>query len=267
MDLKLEKYDRLCTYLESLGSILVAFSGGVDSSLLLLAAKEAIGAENVLAVTASSPIHPQRDLKIVEEIIQFIGVPGEILESGELRDENFVVNTRERCYHCKRGLLNELKTLAKARGIARVAEGSNLDDLGDFRPGFRAVRESCVLSPLLEVGLGKKEIRELARSKGLSCWNRPANACLSTRIPYGERITADRLKRIASAEAILHDLMESGNIRVRDHGDIARLEINPEKIGAFINSQVGHKAVKGLKGLGYRYITLDLEGYRRGNMN
>jgi uncharacterized protein len=267
MDLITEKYNRLHNYLVSLGSIAVAFSGGVDSSLLLLAAKEAMGAENVLAVTASSPIHPRRDLKIAEEIIQFIGVPWEILESGELRDENFIINTKERCYFCKKGLLNELSTMAESRGIARVVEGSNIDDLGDFRPGFKAVGEAGVVSPLLEVGLNKREIRELARNKGLSCWDRPSDACLSTRIPYGERITVDRLGRIASAEAILHELIESSHVRVRDHGEFARLEIDPEKIEILVSNDIRQKIVMGLKSLGYRYIVLDMEGYRSGNMN
>ena len=264
--MSLIKFNKLVDYISKLDSVLVAVSGGVDSALLLAASTKALGKERVMAVTASSPVDPPGDLDTAQELAAFLGVEWKMLESQELMDADFIANTRERCYHCKKGLLKELLLLARRQGLARVLEGSNYDDLKDYRPGYKAVREAGVLSPLTEVEMTKGEIREASRKLGLSCWNRPSGACLATRIPYGEVITESRLKRIALAESILHDLGQSV-VRVRDHGEIARLEVAEESIAQLSKDGVRQNILRRFKELGYKYVTIDLQGYKTGSMN
>lgn len=261
-----KKYGLLVHYMEKTGGVLVAFSGGVDSSLLLAASLDALGRERVLAVTASSPIHPPEELEEARRLADGLGARWRAVESTEMRNPDFLANPPERCYHCKRDLLARLGEMARGEGLDRVVEGSNLDDMGDFRPGFRAVREAGVLSPLLEVGMTKEEIREAARERGLPAWDGPSDACLCTRLPYGEKITPERLRRIHLAERVIKGL-GIGKVRVRDHGEIARLEIPAGDIEKICRGEQRAYITKELLELGYRYVALDLEGYRTGSMN
>jgi uncharacterized protein len=245
-------------------SVLVAFSGGVDSSLLLAAATEAC--DRVVAVTVRSPLHPAREGAAAEHIAQALGVDHLTVEVDLLSEPAFRRNGPQRCYVCKRRLLSRLSELAEQRGLARVVEGSNADDRGDYRPGSRAVEELGVCSPLLDADLSKAEIRSLARERGLPNWNAPALACLATRIPYGEEITGARLRRIDRAEGVLIEL-GLGQVRLRDHGAVARIEVLPADLSRFLDSDLRGAAVDGLKAAGYLYVALDLEGYRVGAMN
>lgn len=260
------KYRELLEYLDKLGSALVAFSGGVDSSLLLAASLDVLGRDKVMAVTAVSPIHPPEDLDEARRMAAVLGARWQAVDSKEMLNPHFVANPPERCYYCKKELLSLLVENAHKWGIARVVEGSNLNDLDDFRPGFRAVRETGVLSPLLEVGMTKEEIREAARERGIPAWNRPSDACLCTRLPYGREITPERLKRIYRAEAVLKG-MGVGAVRVRDHDDIARLEVPAADIEKICREENRVYIAEKLHEIGFIHVAVDLMGYRTGSMN
>jgi uncharacterized protein len=250
--------------LEEAGGVLVALSGGVDSAVLMAAAAEV--SPRVLAATASSPIHPRREIDEARRLARLVGCRHIVLRSEELQDPDFVRNPLERCYRCKLALFSRLKALAEKRGLAAVVEGSNVDDLSDFRPGERALRELCVLSPLRQADLSKAEIRQLAAWVGLPNAGRPASACLATRFPYGVEITAGALGRVERLEDTLLD-MGFTRVRVRCHGDLARLEVEPEGIGRLCEPALRDAVVQAAKREGFRYVTVDLQGYRRGSLN
>jgi uncharacterized protein len=260
-----EKYERLTTLLGELDGALVAFSGGVDSSLLLVAAREALG-DRVLAVTGRSPSVPSAELEAAEEFARRIGANHRFVDTEEFSHEAFRSNSRDRCYHCKKTLFASLIEVARLEGLAAVVEGTNLDDGNDFRPGVRAREELGVRAPLAEAGLTKEEIRGILREKGHAEWSKPALACLASRIPYGEPITEARLRRVDRAERALRGL-GFAQVRVRDHGDVARIEVALSEIGKLLEAGPRRAALASVKEAGYRYVALDLEGYRTGSMN
>ena len=260
-----EKKAKLIDYLKSLGSVAVAFSGGVDSTFLLLCAKEALG-DKVLAVTASSSTYPERELKEAIETAKKYGIRHEVIVSEELDIERFRDNPPDRCYICKNELFSKIIALAKKNDIEHVAEGSNNDDLGDYRPGLIAIKELGILSPLRVAELTKDEIRQLSKEMGLSTWNKPSFACLSSRLPYGERITREKLDMIGKAEQYLLDLGFT-QLRVRHHGTIARIELLPEQIHRVFDEGLSDQIYDKFKSLGYTYAALDIKGYRTGSMN
>jgi uncharacterized protein len=251
--------------LSSLESICVAYSGGVDSTFLLRVSKDVLG-ENVLAVTATSPTYPQRELNEAIKSAQEIGVRHLLISSNELDIPGFSENTAHRCYYCKNDLFRKLKTEAEKYGIKTVADGSNFDDTGDYRPGRKAAKEIGVRSPLCEAELTKNEIRYLSKELGLSTWNKPSLACLSSRIPYNEKITEEKLKQVEEAEGILRDLGFT-QFRVRHHNDIARIEFIPDEMSSLNVNQMRLSIDTALKSLGFKYVTVDLKGYRTGSMN
>ncbi len=258
------KLDRCREVLLSLRRVIVAFSGGTDSSLLLAMSAETLGAENVLAAMAVSTIFPQRERVTAQEIARLVGMELREFETPQLADANFTANPTDRCYYCKMMLLGRLKKLACEGGYAAVITGTNADDSGDYRPGRRAEEQMGIRCPLAEADLTKSDIRAAARAMGLPNWNRPPFACLATRIPYGQEITNAKLSRIEQAEDILRSL-GFAQYRVRDHDAIARVEVPVdfiEKAASMRESIVGP-----LKALGYTYVTLDLEGFRSGSMN
>jgi uncharacterized protein len=228
-------------------------------------AREALG-ERVLAVTALSPTYLQAEAEEAGHIARRLKIPHRFIESDELLIPGFAENPPDRCYHCKAALFRALADLAAREGYAFVADGSNRDDESDYRPGSRAAAEFRVRSPLREAGLTKAEIRLLSRERGLPTWDKPAMACLASRFPYGERITAGKLERVGKAEAVLR---ECGflQVRVRSHGDIARIEVDPASIEKLTTAGTRERILAALKGLGFAYVALDLEGYRTGSMN
>jgi len=257
------KLTRLKAILAELGSALVAYSGGVDSTLLLRVACDVLG-DRAVAATASSQTYPAAEIRLADELARRMGVRQLHLETDELGDERFVSNPPERCYYCKAGLFAKLSDLARANGLACVVDGANADDSSDFRPGARAAREFGVRSPLREAGLTKADIRALARSYGLPNWDKPSLACLASRFPYGARITEDKLRQVDAAESFLREL-GIGQLRVRHHGEIARIEVAPDDMLRVFERR--QEIAAELKSLGFAYATLDLLGYRTGSLN
>ena len=256
---------RLEAELAQLGSACVAFSGGVDSSLVLAAAVRALGAANVVAYTAVSATYLPEELAVARDLAAGLGVRHVVAETHEFDQQAFVENSRGRCYFCKRELVTELRRAAEAHGCAALVDGANLDDLGDHRPGMKASAEAGVRHPLLDAGIGKAEVRRLARELGLPTWDAPQQACLASRIPYGSPITAERLAAVAAAERVLREL-GFRQCRVRHHGDVARVEVEPGDV-ARAAGEAREAILAGLHAAGFTYVALDLDGFRSGSMN
>ncbi|MDR2098129.1 MAG: ATP-dependent sacrificial sulfur transferase LarE [Spirochaetaceae bacterium] len=259
-----EKYDKLIGFIGGVNSAAVAFSGGVDSSFLCHAAVAALGGK-ALAVTIVSPMLPQSEIDCAKRIASLTGIR-HILVNEDQIDEEVAANPHDRCYYCKKIEFSKIIETARENGAERVFDGSNTDDLNDYRPGLRALSELKVSSPLREAGLNKAEIRELSKRFGLPTWNKPAFACLASRIPYGERIDRRKLSRIEKAEDLLR---AEGFVqfRVRSHGDIARIEVAREERRHFFNEETLDRIASGIKGLGFLYAAFELEGYAMGSLN
>jgi uncharacterized protein len=259
------KYDRLRETCRALGSTLVAFSAGVDSTLLLRVCFDELG-DRAVAVTAVSESYPSHELAQAKRLARDIGCRLVLVETNELQDENYASNPSNRCFYCKQELFDTIFPVAEREGLATVVYGANLDDTGDYRPGMQAAKQMGARAPLLEAGLGKPEIRAISRFLGLETWSKPAFACLSSRIPYGERVTEEKLQQIDQAELFL---VEEGfrQVRVRHHGEMARIEVPPAELARFFETGRNERVARRLKALGFRYVTLDLQGYRSGSLN
>lgn len=260
-----QKLDRLRTLLTEMGSVVVAYSGGIDSTFVLKVAHEQLR-EKAIGITAVSPTFPTLELEAAERVAREIGVRHETVQTDQLAIDDFVRNDATRCFHCKTDLYQLLGNMRQTKAAAYVVDGTNLDDLGDDRPGIKAAREWGVRSPLVETELSKADIRILAKDLGLSNWDKPAAACLSSRIPRGSMITLEKLHRVEGAEAVLH---REGfrHFRVRNHGEIARIELAQDELLRLVQSDRCAEICARLKALGFKFVTVDLEGYRPGGVS
>lgn len=257
------KLKSLRASLRSLASVLVAYSGGVDSALVMALAHQELG-ERALACIGVSPSYPTREMRAAIQLAEDLGVPYRLIDTEELRDPNYAANRADRCYFCKTELHDRLEAMAQTEGWAAVVDGANASDLGDHRPGMAAAREHGVRSPLIEAGIGKAEVRELARALGLPVWDKPAMACLSSRVPYGTAITPELLRQIERAEDALAAL-GLRQFRVRHHGDVARIELPAGDLPAALAHR--EAIVAGVQAAGYRFVALDLAGFRSGSLS
>jgi len=263
-----EKYEKLRRFIQEKGrdGVVIALSGGVDSSTLAAVSHDVLG-ERAVAVTAKSSTYPPEEMEEAEGIAREIGIRHYIVETGELSNENFVRNPENRCYYCKKELLDCLQDFAQRLGFKAIFEGTNFSDLSGHRPGFKAVKErKNVFSPWAEIGFTKEEIRALSHKFGLSVHDKPALACLASRIPFGERITEERLNRVGRAEQIIKKISGVRQLRVRDHNGLARIEVDRNERSLLFNIEAIDKIASELKTLGFKFVTMDLEGYRTGSM-
>jgi uncharacterized protein len=259
-----EKYERLTSILQEMASVVVAFSGGVDSTLLLKAAVDTLGANHVLAVTADTESYPSSELEEAKQLAKRIGAKHQIIETSELAIPGYAENTKNRCYFCKKSLFEHLIPIMREKGFKNVVYGLIADDMSEYRPGIQAAKEKGVRGPLQEANLFKTEIRELSHKLQLPTWNKPSLACLSSRIAYGEYITKEKLTKIEKAERFIKTL-QIRQVRVRTHQQLARIEVEPNDMKIILENH--DSIIKELQEYGYKYITLDLLGYKSGSMN
>ncbi len=259
-----DKFQKLLFILKEMQSAILAFSGGVDSTFLLKALKES--GIHALAVTAYSETMPESELRFAEDMAKLIGIKHRIIKTDEMSNPDFVKNPKDRCFYCKDELFSKLVDIANTEGYEHIVDGSNADDISDWRPGMKAALKYKVRSPLIEVSFSKDEIREISKALGLPTWSKPASPCLSSRFPYGVAITKDALKRVEMSEEFLKSLGFK-ELRVRSHNDMAKIELRSDEIDRLFDKELRESIVNGFKKFGFKHIALDLEGFRSGKMN
>jgi uncharacterized protein len=262
-----EKERALVAWLQDRGSVLLGYSGGVDSAYLASVAAEALGRERVLAVIGRSASYPEEQWRSAREVAEHLGLPVEEIDTDEMDDPRYVANPSNRCYFCKTELWSKLAPLARDRGLAVIIDGTNADDVGGHRPGMRAAREHGIRSPLVDVGMTKRDIRERSRVRGLPTWSRPSAPCLSSRLQYGLSVTAERLRQIEQAELALRELGISGDLRVRHHGDLARVELSREMLALWLSPVPMRMIIAAIRAAGFARVAVDLRGFRSGSLN